>query len=442
MTKKSRSVKCQTKYRESEAQTDPYYPQLTVKSKEIPEVLFNNFKINNTEINIYDVQEIEKSRHRYRWESSLNRNPSISFSDKLKQLEIYEWSDFLYREKKFNEIQSDRLLEVEKMIEIRHESNKEIVKEILKNVTKRNSIETQKKKKQLQLNLPRKLRKLSCYNEKEICKFSTRNHTKLKKIQGRKYTADEIKNLCNALIPPHKDESQPTCLEQISSKCDINISTETLEAINDTEIKNLIDVQRVVKGRTIQMNLLKEKQKSLLEIQELQRNHPLKIAVDVLPKKSDEVKKNEICKKINLVIKEITEDVNDVIENFHKNQAILREAEELRNQRKNEAIKQNLLKEKQEKIRGSLLEFYNEITKEILEKIIPSIIEIIAENDAQKFLINEVRNNKSQRDDVKNLLLNLIQQVSDEKDDQLMLCALIASKDAFDEFLKNNFQEK
>lgn len=105
-----RSIKCQTEYRESEVQTEPYLPdaKLAVGETCIPEIACINI---TTQPTLKDIKKIERARFRRNWEKNLSAS-TASMEEKIQQLKVIEYENYLMQEKEMNELQEDRLQQV------------------------------------------------------------------------------------------------------------------------------------------------------------------------------------------------------------------------------------------------------------------------------------------------------------------------------------------
>ena len=158
-TPKTRSIECQTKYRESTAQTEPWLPDVKLRDgeKELPEVLLVNCL---NEPVLRDVEAIERQRIRRDWEKALPDVATKDFPLRTAQLEVFELENFFAREKEMNEMQKDRMEQVSQMIDDRQQTHRFFAEAILENVQMRNEIEMEQKKKKLNISVQRKLRQV------------------------------------------------------------------------------------------------------------------------------------------------------------------------------------------------------------------------------------------------------------------------------------------
>lgn len=108
-----RSIKSQTKYRESEVQTGPYLPDAKLAAHQIcvPEIACIGIKTIPT---LRDIKIIERNRIRKIWEENLL---GASMEEKIRQLKIIEWENYLMHEKEMNEMQENRLQQVKNLHE-------------------------------------------------------------------------------------------------------------------------------------------------------------------------------------------------------------------------------------------------------------------------------------------------------------------------------------
>jgi len=159
--KASRSVSCQTQYRESSTQTDPWLPDAVVRlnGMQVPECLLVDCATNP---GVREIEAIERARRRREWERQLPAPTSKDeMSLRISILEAFEWENIIAREKDFNDDQQQRMDYVLKAIEQRHENHRRICQQKLLSAEKQVIDEMKKQKSQLQLSFQRKLRKIS-----------------------------------------------------------------------------------------------------------------------------------------------------------------------------------------------------------------------------------------------------------------------------------------
>lgn len=172
--KLTRSIQCQTQFRESSAQTVPWLPNAKLRAgeKDLPEVLLVNCECDP---GVREIEAIEKARVRRKWEKALPYVTKKSFPMRIAHLEAFEWESLMTRERELNEMQNDRLEQVYQMIDECHQKNQSFTETMMKNVEKRNFIELEQKKNRLNISVQRKIRKL----KKESNRKHSGEHTNL-----------------------------------------------------------------------------------------------------------------------------------------------------------------------------------------------------------------------------------------------------------------------
>lgn len=157
-------VQTETKYRESEAQTDPWEPPYTVIGKGDPEILKLDFLKwgSGLPAGMHEVRLIERARMKAEWEKVMK--PSISdeksleaYRDYLEAIERDEWA---FRERDINEMQELRLHLLEKMIEEVMENSKSRTEAKLQNFIAIKEAEKQEQLTKIRKKTARELRKL------------------------------------------------------------------------------------------------------------------------------------------------------------------------------------------------------------------------------------------------------------------------------------------
>lgn len=483
-----RSVQSQTKYRETETQTKPYLPEAKIRQGEhdIPEILKINFCDKDEVLIATNLDKIDRARVRRNWEKTLRKNSSTLVEDKLKQLEVFEWSEYLYREKEINMMQNERLQHVISSLNVRQQATREIEAKIVSNVKNQSFIELEKKKSALQLKFQRKLRKISkaygkitekdlmipkkqrifkVSREFDICQVNNTDCHAVavfkNYLEHKNYVELKLRNICKILFSRQVKNESLKCLMRKNDNednCYSSVSCNTVENDSDEDYNNRIEIHRVLKGKAIQKKVQKEMLLRIEEITSFQNQFPLKYAQHGISMKNHEKcdKITEESKKEEKLKEQVTEFINDALNEINVivrdsfNQTLLREAEELRKQRYNQKKIHELeidMKQKVcEKIQAQLSRLQQDITNEIMEKIIPVAIEFIAQKEALNFITKKAKNyNESSLNvhhHVKKILIDLVplieEKISSQND---QLCALLASNDVFDDFLEKCFND-
>lgn len=119
---KSRSVSCQTLFREQSAQTKPYLPQVRyypgVEQSELFQI-GNTLNIDSPSPNLCEIKAINRRRKRLECEKMLNQSDNMD-NEKRNIFETLEWEEWLTREMDIENEQSMRLRTVEKMLKQRN----------------------------------------------------------------------------------------------------------------------------------------------------------------------------------------------------------------------------------------------------------------------------------------------------------------------------------
>ena len=129
LTSGTRTVACQTDYRDSEMQTDPYSPDYVVKPGIQPELLTLATLSYGCGLpaGLAEVEMIERARAKRAWEATLPPLSDISQHDKRKRMmedmELVEWE---LREKEIEKLQDARLQMLKKLLRQREENHCEI----------------------------------------------------------------------------------------------------------------------------------------------------------------------------------------------------------------------------------------------------------------------------------------------------------------------------
>lgn len=327
--KTSKSVECQTTYRESSAQTDPWLPEARVRDgvRKIPEIAIVG---PITDPNLYEVETIERARKRREWEQNL---PMISSKDdipnRLLALESFEYEDFMAKEKFINETQEERLKIVLKLMEKRHERNHKATTNKLENSYKRITSELEKQKNQLSVNYQRKMRML-----KKICSdkgFTTKQDFVMPKLEGnqgdlmKEYegllnfrsnqkprkrvkkqrelwepkgrciesqhgirSVDNLKNLVEVMkhSRTEKSSSRPECMVV---RKDYDETDDIFHCCSDITYdrfyQDTLLIQKIIKGRSVQNILYSGINENIFLIHELMESQPIKSVLELFPER-------------------------------------------------------------------------------------------------------------------------------------------------------------
>lgn len=440
----TRSVMCQTTYRESSAQTEAWLPDGKVREGElrVPEVaLVECYKMPG----LREVEAIERARFRRNWENQLPGMSPEEFPLRIAQLEAFEWENLIAREREVNENQMNRMKQVEEMIEVRYEMNRSYSKMMMENLHKRSLVETQQKKNQMEIANARKMRRLM----KKSGNAGAFNQPKV----GNSYVdvmqnENDVKVFCEAKLPslaksnlkvPSTRDKLWNPKKKVTEIAHGVRSDKNLKALNQTMVdissriespkvrcksklenlkaldtfeklpesnSDLIVTQKTVKGAAT-MNLLKKKVcNSFDDIQNLRQKFRIDAVFKILPEQyknlheetesheksqvsfdyeQEEAKMKETVDGVKLMINEILDRADEVIiEDFNRN--LLQEAEKERLKRQEEnrlrEVERARRAENQLRIDGK----YEKIAEQVLEKILPCVLEKIAEEDSKEFM--------------------------------------------------------
>ena len=127
VTKKSAGV--QTMYRDSDAQTDPYTPDYTVRPGAEPEILTLATLSHGQGLPVgrAEVEMIERARQKRLFESTLPpTTDEASFELRRAMLEEQELREWGEREKEIDRLQTERLNLLQKAIFAREEENEQL----------------------------------------------------------------------------------------------------------------------------------------------------------------------------------------------------------------------------------------------------------------------------------------------------------------------------
>lgn len=447
-SKPTRSVKCQTKFRETSAQTESWLPDAKLRDGEkcVPEILFVNCY---AEPDLHEIEAIERARARRDWEKFLPNVVGKDMKSRTAQLEAFEWKNIIARELELNESQMDRMKQVSQMIEQRQENNIRFANAMLENVQRRNAIEkdeTRNKQKNLLQRKLRKLLKQKCGNVSEL-QEPVHNLWKLNDKSGWKldYQVSMVSavglkpsmNLKKVLISQSKlwkpKESTKEAAHGFLQEKNLRSLFESVKKLNnekkakglqcrtkrvflkqndvsnvaglddneDELIQNHILVQKSIRGCAMKSILDNGTRESFEKIQEYRKKFPIDCVQQILPEQyfdlnpEIEPHKNETDHEENLVelMKPLVADIlqqGDEMIAAKKNKKTLQIAETERSIRREEA-RQNELGQQMAELRSTEIqrlidESHQKIAEKLLDEILPSVVEIVADSDARGYV--------------------------------------------------------
>ncbi|KAG5676023.1 hypothetical protein PVAND_005878 [Polypedilum vanderplanki] len=504
--KMKHSVKCQTIFRESECQTEIWEPEpkLSANTKSMPEILYVKCENYPGE---REVRKIERDRIRREWENILSKMSveTVNMNERIEQLRMFMLEDILLHEKELNEDQEQRMEYVYEALNNRDEENEKITRECIERILETYKRIKGEKSRKLIKNHERRLNRLmrkssTVINEKSFIK----NVNSFKNIKMNVPYTDfndiPPKNSKNNLSAPRKSKtnlfyikefeqfgeisriskskkSLPKCLKIKenyieSNNEDLNIKDKENEIYEDCVL-----LQKTIKGVIAQRRILDGMHKSMFMMKCYQKMYPLRCVTDFLPEKCEEEQKIENKteqESVEIKIANIKNEKKIEVENLSKthandivseiiddslkrthdewNKKMLHLANQEREQRKKlaeiEEMQQKLKNARTEIMKSKINEMYDEIANDLIDKITPVVIEMIAEKDARKYVL-ELAEEISQRaftndfntvnEILNEILLPLI--ISKLPPDNEHLIALLGSYDAFQDFLNENFSQ-
>uniref|UniRef100_A0A182PAM4 Cilia- and flagella-associated protein 91 n=1 Tax=Anopheles epiroticus TaxID=199890 RepID=A0A182PAM4_9DIPT len=159
-----REVASQTMYRESSAQTQPWMPTAVLKENAMPgaEIVYVAEMLQHTRFpGVNEVEIVERARRKRTWEYALGSCDSL---DEWRQqklvLQIFEWEEWVARERQIDRYQMLRLQLVAKIMEKRERDNHQATEGKMENTKRRINQARNQAMKKLEVNFERNLRKL------------------------------------------------------------------------------------------------------------------------------------------------------------------------------------------------------------------------------------------------------------------------------------------
>lgn len=431
-----RSITCQTIYRESSAQTDCWLPDAKVREDEncAPEALTVEIF---AEPGVREVEAIERDRQQRDWELQLPQVTDKDFPSRISQLEAFEWQKFLARERSMNEMQADRQEQVAEMIDERQQMNSDFNRMMLENVKKRNDWEAERQKSKLQKTLSRKLGVLHGESFGKSSKFDKKFKKSCQPSFDFKAIREEL--LENSKLAPPKELSRkprdlstpkPKLLRGLKPEKHLKVLYESVKLANkqqkhepfecrrkiaasptepdnfsfqsdEADFSDVIEVQKTIKGTFVQKKLICGMNDAMQSIQDVRKQLKIESVAEILPNNVVEVKEpppKKVEFDLNEDIRGIVEPLVDEILQQAEDEAaaianlqLLLEAEMRRRAYIEEKLREQKLQERREEIKSAIEDVQKTFADKVLKNLMPTVIEMISEEDALKFIENEAR---------------------------------------------------
>lgn len=503
--KTKHSVSCQTIFRESSAQTECWLPDARIREGEecAPEALTVSVF---TDTGVREVEAIERARVQRDWELQLPQITEKDFPLRISQLEAFEWQKLLAQERDMNELQADRLEQVAAMIEERQQSNSDFNQMMLKNVMKRNDLETEKQKSKLQKSLSRKLGVLHVETFGKSSKFeqkfkrncdqsfdfkairddlleSTRvapptilsrklrdlSTPKPKLLRGLK-SEKHLKVLYESVRQTNKHVKQDTfeCRKKLATSSPDHdaLSFQSFQS-DDVYFSDVIEVQKTIKGTFVQKKLICGMNDAMQSIQDLRRQFFIEEVNEVLPNEVTEVKV-PVPKNVEFDFTEKAEDILEplMIEILQQavddadaitNLKLLLEAEMRRRAYMESQLREQKLRQRRQEIKLAIEDVQKTLADKVLKNLLPAVIEMIADEDATQFVEDEARKIDDEACQSSGTLAEVVEKylqlfvvpevekrVQKRQEPDTRTVAFIAAYDSIEDYLKNyqNYPEE
>ncbi|KAJ3128754.1 Cilia- and flagella-associated protein 91 [Physocladia obscura] len=178
-TPATRTLGIQTVYRESEAQTDPYSPEYTLKPGQMPPELLALATLSygmGLPAGMVELEMIERARIKRAWEAML---PQVvdkeTFEKRLKMMEEMELQEWQEREEEIRRLQEARLEILTKVISKREKENEQINNERVERIWQRKLQEREAMLEKIESKRVKALRKLTEKRNKVGTKLERRD---------------------------------------------------------------------------------------------------------------------------------------------------------------------------------------------------------------------------------------------------------------------------
>ncbi|KAM3608193.1 uncharacterized protein V6R79_020656 [Siganus canaliculatus] len=336
------TVGVQTDYRESEAQTDPYSPEYVVLPGTSPTELLRLATLtwgHGLPAGLAEVEMIQRARAKRAWEATLPPLQDLSQMDKrrrmMEEMEAKEWA---FRDAEIQRLQDARLAVLKDLLMKRDEAQKDKTHEKLNQIYSKHQKLSKTKLQKIDSDYNRSLRKLEakCRNVEEklerpgilealkntptsrkrrdnelkipyidtyegLLKLEAGLKTQTKRDEPKVSTsrdmirppetrAEKLLEKYKALREEHQERERSLRFLIKKKKTDVRPVTpevETPEVDEDVEL-TVIHLQKLLRGRTIQHQMMKGKRDHLDLIQELRTVHALQREEQELQKSNKE----------------------------------------------------------------------------------------------------------------------------------------------------------
>uniref|UniRef100_A0A182QLZ9 Cilia- and flagella-associated protein 91 n=1 Tax=Anopheles farauti TaxID=69004 RepID=A0A182QLZ9_9DIPT len=174
-----REVASQTMYRESSAQTQPWMPSAVLKENAMPaaEIVYVAEMLQHTRFpGVNEVEIVERARRKRTWEYALGSCDSL---DEWRQqklvLQIFEWEEWVARERQIDRYQMLRLQLVAKIMEKRERDTHQATEGKMENTKRRINHTRNRAMQKLEATFERNLRKLERKRHEQSVRYGGRN---------------------------------------------------------------------------------------------------------------------------------------------------------------------------------------------------------------------------------------------------------------------------
>ncbi|XP_035776239.1 cilia- and flagella-associated protein 91-like [Anopheles albimanus] len=173
-----REVASQTMYRESSAQTQPWMPTAVLKESVMPaaEIVYVAEMLQHTRFpGVNEVEIVERARRKRSWEYALGSCDSIDeWRQQKLMLQIFEWEEWVARERQIDRYQMLRLQLVAKIMEKRERDTHQATEGKMENTKRRINKARNDAMHKLEVTFERNLRKLERKRQEQIARYGSR----------------------------------------------------------------------------------------------------------------------------------------------------------------------------------------------------------------------------------------------------------------------------
>uniref|UniRef100_A0A3B4H0X4 Cilia- and flagella-associated protein 91 n=1 Tax=Pundamilia nyererei TaxID=303518 RepID=A0A3B4H0X4_9CICH len=364
------TVGVQTDYRESETQTDPYSPEYVIQPGTTPSELLQMAALtwgHGLPAGLAEVEMIQRARAKRAWEASLPPLSDLSQLDKRRRLmEEMEAKEWAFREGEIEKLQEARLEVLKDLLRQRDEAQKDVTNDRLNQIYSKHQEDRETKLNKIHADYNRSLRKLEAKRknvEGKLERCVTASQTYVPRIRIGIFPNRNI----NSMLSTRRYLDTYEGLEELEAQLSASVLKSKRER---TKPKVSEDVMKPPESRAVQL-LKKYKVRTLrfLLRKETPVPHPVTPTVETPPEGEEEKELAVIFlqkllrgRRIQYEMFKGKEKHQDLIQELRTVHALKREEQELQKADKEHVMMLNKQRDK----RAELERVFDTLSKELI----------------------------------------------------------------------------